>query len=91
MSIELWCDYIFVVHSLGPQRAELTQAWLSSNGHYIIQTVVVEVVVLQPNLRTAEDIVGGEAHLDVVVGWDENIVNAVDTMFMAYERSHGLL
>ena len=52
---------------------------------------MVEVVVLQPNLRSAEDIVGGEAHLDVVVGWDENIVNAVDTMFMAYERSHGLL
>ena len=25
------------------------------------------------------------------VGWDEDIVDAVDAMFMAYERSHGLL
>ena len=33
----------------------------------------------------------GEAHLDVIVGWDEDIVDAVDAMFMAYERSHGLL
>ena len=38
---------------------------------------MVEVVVLQPNLRTAEDIVGGETHLDVIVGWDEDIVDAV--------------
>ena len=52
---------------------------------------MVEVVVLQPNLRTAEDIVGGETHLDVIVGWDEDIVDAVDAVFMAYERSHGLL
>ena len=52
---------------------------------------MVEVVVLQPNLRTAEDIVGEEAHLDVAVGWDEDIVDAVNAMFIAYESSHGLL
>ena len=52
---------------------------------------MVEVAILQPDLRRAEDIVGEQAHLDAAVGWDEDIVDAVDTMFMAYERSHGLL
>lgn len=45
----------------------------------------------QPDMVVTEEDIEVPAHLDAVVGWDEDIVGAVDALFTAYERSHGLL
>ena len=61
------------------------------DGRHIVKTVVIEGMHSQPDMVVTEEDIEVPAHLDAVVGWDEDIVGAVDALFTAYERSHGLL
>lgn len=73
---------------VGSHWTEETCAWLTLSGHYIIQTVCVEAAILRP---ADEEYLGELALLIPEIGWDTEVVDAVDALFTAYEYSHGML